>query len=109
MTIQEKIRRDVYIITLDYFRRITEAIESAGDELPDETLADELLEYLHSQGVVIKAERELPDKWGEWDGDFKISSRLFDSNSEEAYNLAQQDMLRDGYVATEPLIKEVPK
>ena len=86
MTIQEEIRRDVYIITLDYFSKITEALEGDGNELPDETLADELLAYLHSQGVVIKAPmREI------------TADQLV------------QDTYRDEFTAVQPLIEDKPE
>ncbi len=59
----------------------------------DRVWADELIKYLHSQGVVRKVERELPSR-------FLIITR----SPQNAYEQAQRDMLKSGYVAVEPLI-----
>ncbi len=57
--------------------------------------------HLHSQGVVIKVDRELPDKplADDWAEAIKAPRNAF-------YELAQKDMLKAGYVAVEPLVKE---
>ena len=59
-------------------------------------LAEGIINYLHSQGVVIKVDRELPDNevWHKVEREF------------EAYCAGRNDMLKAGYVAVEPLIKE---
>jgi len=66
--------------------------------------ADQILIYLHSQGVVIKVDRELPEHWGN-----KIDWRNKKLNEagkaySKVYYVAQEDMLKAGYVAVEPLI-----
>lgn len=55
--------------------------------------ADGILEFLHSQGVVIKVDRPLPD----------ISYHSAYPENEERY---QQAMLEAGFIAVEPLINE---
>lgn len=64
-------------------------------------IADKILSYLHSQGVVIKVDRELP----------KIPIKAFENYKEhelgEKCRLTQRDMLKSGYVAVEALIREV--
>ena len=57
--------------------------------------ADLLIAHLNSQGVVIKADRELP-KLNETYKDFGGNDSIWEE--------AQQDMLKAGYVAVEPLI-----
>ena len=60
---------------------------------------DAVLNYLHSQGVVIKVEKELPTI--DW-----MDGRAIDRDSPgfRGYQVAQQQMLNAGYVAVEPLI-----
>jgi len=55
---------------------------------------NKLLKYLHSQGVVIKVERELP--FADW----------ITVPPSEIAKYTQQNMLKAGYKAVEPLIKE---
>ena len=55
----------------------------------------QILRYLHSQGVVIKVDKELPKR-------FLCAGRT----SRESYKLGTEDMLVAGYVAVEPIIKE---
>jgi len=61
--------------------------------------ADELIEWLDSQGVVRKVERELP----------KVPQAeiapMYDKVFREGINAGQYSMLKAGYVAVEPLIK----
>ncbi len=59
-------------------------------------LADELLPYLHSQGVVIKVDRELLKKK-------TIENHL---SSWANWYEGQQDMLKAGYVAVAPLVEK---
>ena len=61
-------------------------------------LAELLTIGLHSQGVVIKVKRELP----EW-----VKSEYWNARSGNVYAGSQQEMLNAGYVAVEPLIKEI--
>ncbi len=53
--------------------------------------ADSILRKLHSQGVVIKVDRELP----------KVCNKL----NPIARADEQQDMLKAGYIAVEPLVE----
>lgn len=57
-----------------------------------DTLTDELLAYLHSQGGVIKVDKELP----------AIVARGYFGRA--MANLTQKDMLKAGFVAVEPLV-----
>ena len=58
----------------------------------------QILEYLHSQGVVLKVDRELP---------FPMCTvRMNDPRYQDGAMIhAQKLMLEAGYVAVEPLIK----
>jgi len=80
---QEEVREGIEEILKDHFFPYTSATE-------------EIIEYLHSQGVVIKVDRELPKRtwYKDWGGE----------SGEDSYKLALEDMA--GYVAVEPLIKE---
>jgi len=65
---------------------------------------DQILYYLHSQGVVIKVDKELPQNpysvATSWPTGIYVTKA-------EAYKEAQQDILKAGFgVATEPLIKD---
>lgn len=72
-------------------------------------LADRIIEYLHSQGVVIKVERELPKSP---DTDYLISQYEGEEATAEDVTLMHLNgiekgkslMLRAGYVAVEPLM-----
>ena len=57
-------------------------------------IADLILFYLHSQGLVLKVDRELPE----------IKRNLKGLSPEEITTLIQIDMEVAGYVAVEPLI-----
>jgi len=88
MTKQEEIREGIAII-----------LESAG---ASKKWTLNILEFLRSQGVVIKVDRELPDK--------NANNTWYDDDLGEAgkigWELGVEDMLKAGYVAIEPLIKE---
>lgn len=93
MTKQEEIRG-----------KVMEFVAFLLDEVPPEefrtecilSATREVLTYLHSQGVVLKVEGEL-----------STSEITYEEPSFYAgYDDAKQDMLRAGYVKTEPLIKE---
>lgn len=63
-------------------------------------IAKSVVSYLHSQGVVIRADRELPTKW--WDEFIEhdwVDITLADKS-------LMKGMLKAGFVAVEPLIKE---
>ncbi len=104
MTKQEKMRERAIIDLMNY---------KGFDRLPTEYIVDHLFAFLHSQGVVIRVDRELPNKkclpifdkptrtiiitvpqW--WDKEALIS--YFGT-------VNQEQMLKAGYVAVEPLIK----
>ncbi len=55
------IRSDIYLMSLDYFGKFYAALYEGGKECPTQCLADEIIDYLKSQGVVQKAEGELPE------------------------------------------------
>jgi len=57
--------------------------------------ADELIQYLHTQGVVMKTVGELPDNPIWHNDEVKF----------EAYCAGVSDMIEAGYVATEPLLR----
>lgn len=100
MTKQEEIRRELYIRSLKYFKDFQDALYNGGESCPTQCLVDELLEYLHSKGVVIKVERELPPSMAnevDWSG--KVNWQAGYDHAEARYRLA-------GYEAVEPLVKE---
>ena len=64
---------------------------------PVDDITDKILSYLHSQGVVIKVDRELP----------QITPAEYPVVPEAIVaQRTQQDMLEAGYVAVEPIIEE---
>ena len=71
------------------------------DVYTPEMCAEDLMEYLHFEGVVIKVERELPDK--------NVNHTWYKDEFGEAgkigYDLAVKDMCDADYVAVEPLIE----
>ena len=78
------------------------------DELPGDecdTEVEFIFQYLHSQGVVRKVDRELPDN------PYKRRPRIdgydldYNPNSDMAGFFTQQAMLEAGYAAVEPLIE----
>ena len=83
MTKQEEIREGAIISLMDY---------KGFHKGPTEYIIDYVFKYLHSRGVVIKVKRELPE----------LSWRQ--KNLEDGVEV-QQDMLKAGYIAVEPLIK----
>uniref|UniRef100_A0A6M3LRP6 Uncharacterized protein n=1 Tax=viral metagenome TaxID=1070528 RepID=A0A6M3LRP6_9ZZZZ len=86
MTKQDKIRECIEMI-----------LQIAPVPLDDVgNVASTLLDYLRSQGVVIKVDRELPET---------PRGDPYDDYC-NGYIQAQEDMLEAGYVATESLIEE---
>ena len=69
-------------------------------EYPNQ-VAFAITQYLRSQGVVKKVDRELPECPCKPYGD-----RTWLTPDQAIYVEAQQDMLKAGYVATEPLVEE---
>ena len=72
---------------------------SNADHYTGDPTVQKVLEYIHSRGVVLKVERELP--------------KLYDDEHPDGFSLpiwCTEAYKRAGYVATEPLIekKEIP-
>ena len=85
MTKQEEIREGVYKIIFNNFGQRPEMLKAR------------LLEYLHSQGVVVKVDRELPQYWFD---------RGVNGYTERHYMAVgiKECVEEAGYVAVEPLI-----
>ena len=104
MTKQEEMKRFVSL----YLRQRFTTNEVPDDECDKE--AEFIQQYLHSQGVVIKVERELPkltqDEFEEWCGSHQIRGCGLRKAMCEDYCvfLAMND--KAGYVAVESLIKD---
>lgn len=81
----------------DIIRKYHNQVQFA-DEVP------EILTYLHSQGVVLRVDKELPEmpKWA-------VLKGMPISGANGITFVAQQDMLKAGYVAVEPLIDNAEK
>ena len=62
-------------------------------------LVDDIFKYLHSQGVVIKVDRELPEN------PFDKSCCGLDEVAYNGFELAKLKYKRASYVAVEPLIE----
>ncbi len=91
MTKQEEIREGIFRIILD------NCWTSESEEASIFGAALRIVDYLHSQGVMLKRESELPDNVCENDDGRDLTT---------GYKLAQEDMLEAGYVAVKPLIEE---
>ena len=64
--------------------------------------ADKILSYLHSQGVVIKVERELPESWVvTYGGEAPTPDRAYVAGQEDG----KADMLEAGCGFFEPLVE----
>lgn len=61
------------------------------------SIAKDILEYLHSQGVVLKVDTELPELDVAWEDGVSYTA---------PYKYAQGEMIKTGYVAVESLIEE---
>lgn len=97
-------------IQLAYARYLFESTEhdadyhaKSYDDLKDDNkdfwlwYAKEHLQFLHSKGVVIKVDRELPpNPYGR--------PLLYSGEHQPVYRMAQQDMINAGYVAVGELI-----
>lgn len=112
MTKQEEIRegidRDIEFVLMAAYHagKTGESISEAIDKCKSH-----LKKALHSQGVVIKVERELPENnyinWSLAPDELKPrTTRQVLHLRYWAYDMAQKDMLRDGYEVTIPLIEE---
>jgi len=102
MTKQEEIREDAIVITKDQLWR--EGIRDEQRLVVGATLiVDGVFSRLHSQGVVIKVDRELPKT--ESEKCLPPFSVFYRGILLEQEKKAQQDMLKASYVAVEPLIE----
>lgn len=99
MTKQEEIREGIGKIVSDTVKlhSIRAGNQAVFVYTGDKPLQDLILEYLHSQGVVIKVDKEFPE------------SLTVYGYGEEKYlrMVSPQELKEAGYVAVEPLIKEV--
>ena len=86
MTKQEEIKKGLYQLA-----RETKTSCIYGDIIED------ILNYLHSQGCVLKVDRELPNI---------ATCEDYALCREFCHTIEQLNMLKAGYVAIEPLIKE---
>ena len=106
MTKQEEIREGIARIGLG-------GINPLKNALPNEygyKIADDILSYLHSQGVVIKVKRELPYTIPVLPKFLKRGIITDDDLLEYARVtevLNRMEYIKAGYVAVEPLIEEV--
>ena len=99
MTKQKEIREGMRNILIDFANRKKSLLDA--EDLT--YLLSNLREYLHSQGVVIKVDRELPD----CDVDCNVYATECDKcEYGHAYHRAQRELGEAGYVAVEPLIEE---
>ena len=90
MTEREEIREE--LISRISTARKTKVLD--GNEF-DQEFVDNMLTYLHSQGVVIRVDRELPKLKRRFRGDYNTG-----------YAHCRQDAIEAGCVATKPLIEE---
>ena len=97
MTKQQEIREGIVSIAKQWFSNNGFAYQTMPN---DRSFEGDLLAYLHSQGVVIKAEKELPEN------NFICNLVTGEKYQDAGYRNAQRDMLKAGYVVVEPLIKE---
>ena len=89
MTKQEEIREYIYIL-------IEEAIGSIRPEHHPNIVTHRIIQYLHSQGVVIKVDGELPF----------VTSDYTPSAHGVYVRINKEALNEQGYVAVENLIKE---
>ena len=100
MTKQEEIQEGIKGMLL-FDMKLVSPMVSKELEYNANELARAILAYLDSEGVVIKVERELPDK--------NVNHTWYKDEFGEAgkigYDLAVKDMCDADYVAVEPLIE----
>ena len=90
MTKQEEIREGVE-------KFVSEAYWYEGKKNVVESITNELLQYLHSQGVVLKVKRDLPECP-------YIKTRY---PERKAWGWSRNALLDAGYVAVIPLIEDI--
>ncbi len=93
MSKQEDIREGIKGLT--FFVEDTEYWEIGNLFVLREKAITKLLNYLHSQGVVLKVDRELP---------MYVVHPLATAQSEAAFLEGREQLIEAGYVATVPLI-----
>ncbi len=89
MATREEIREGIFKVLFPY---------SNADHYTGDGTVQKVLDYLHSEGVVIKVDRELPEDLDVW----KETRR-------GGYFIGSEALEEAGYVAVEPLIEEVKK
>jgi len=99
MSRQEKILEEIsnkaYRTFVGVFPELDRDVLVATGDL----LAKIVIRYLHENNVVIKVDKELPEP------PFDVSSDTY-RWKKQMCRIVQSDMLKAGYVAVEPLIKE---
>ena len=93
----EDIREGIAKLTEDRFRLSAESAGLTWDADFNLMLARNILEYLHSIGVVRKVDRELPKYWFDRGKDGYTNQHCIPCGLQEALE-------REGYVAVEPLV-----
>ena len=94
MTKQEEIREGI----ASYIRLYNGTSTTAS-----EFTSKAILEYLHSQGVVLKVDKELPIN--PYRFNVHLDAGIYDGLYREKYFEAQQGMVNAGFTAVEPLIE----
>ena len=89
MTIQDKIKEGIE-------RLVSKAYWYEGEKNIVLDITNEMLVYLASKGAVIQVEKEIPN--------YPDSPHFYRVSAQDAYKLAQEDMLKAHYVKAEPLI-----
>ena len=103
MTKQEEIRQGIKVIFDRLQLNNPDELSSAVWKAIRDDLIKEILSYLHSQGVVLKVDRELPifakvlplDRYTEFNNGY-VKGQEFERDR----------ALKAGYVVVEPLIEE---
>ena len=94
MTKQEEIREGLQAIIDGY-----DSTLPIDDPCPHCKVVDGILTYLHARGVVLKVERELPPTY------FANRKKMPWITDHDVEICAQQDMIKAGFTAVEPLIE----
>lgn len=98
--IRERIRYQLGLQLIDLH-------EDYRDESPDyDFLIDKILGKLHSQGVVIKVDRELPEMPKPNGNTGSGQSSIVELNSKETIKEVLWRIKQAGFTAVEPLIEE---
>lgn len=108
MTKQEEIREGMakklcLCDALDWEQLPESGYANSKDRAYYRRLAASILQDLHSQGCVLKVDRELPKNPFH---ELELVDDVYIHRSRKIHRAAQQYMLNAGYVAVEPLIEE---